>query len=220
MLGKRYLLHAGACSMALLLLSTSAWAELTGTIYRVPGNLGDATIGVPSPGNEIGTICAVTGCTDITDLNFNVPAGTGTLDDFLNSAGASVNYVLNNAIVGGQVMSDPGSCPACYSTEIEFTGTANLVMGTQYNFSHDDGVVVQVGGSTVINSASPTVDRSDSFTYTGSSGPVSIAIGYMATNGNPEVLQVTAPEPGSVSVLLTMLAAVAGFAGILKKKLA
>jgi hypothetical protein len=239
MLGKRYLLHAAACSMALLLLSTSAWADLHGTIYNVPGNLQDATLGVPSPGTEIATICAVSGCDDITDLNFTTNGNAGTLDAFLNSAGPSVNYAFltaadastygpalmsgaanpaNNSQCYGNSLTSGGP-DGCYSTEIEFTGTVVLVKGMTYSFLHDDGVVVNVNGSNVINAGGPTSATTDSFTYTGATAVANISIGYMATNGNPEVLQVTAPEPGSVSALLTMLAGVAGFAGILKKKL-
>ena len=45
----------------------------------------------------------------------------------------------------------------------------------------------------------------------------------MATNGNPEVLQLfpnlVTPEAGVVATLVTMLLGVAGFAGIFKRRL-
>jgi hypothetical protein len=102
-----------------------------------------------------------------------------------------------------------------------------LTQNTKYTFEHDDGLVVQVNGGPIgFNNPGPTGETPDSFTWTAQTQTVSIAIAYVATNGNPEVLQESesavtpVPEPGAVSMLIAMLVGVAGFAGILKKKLA
>ena len=246
---QRFVLHTAAISIAFLTFSASAWADLTGVVYRVAGNLQDATLGTPNTA-IIGTVATVTGIAALTDLNFTTVGNSGTLGAFLNHGvppdtvtpdatnGGWLNNFASGAGPGGgpngncynRVLTDGGG-HNCYSTEIEFTGTVTLVQGTTYTFSHDDGVGVSlgIGGLTNVlpaNSVDPTTDVNSSFTWNGATGVQNVNVAFMGTNGNPEVLQVTSkagtvvPEPSVVSMLFAMLVGVAGFAGILKKKLA
>jgi hypothetical protein len=212
-------LRVAAFSTALL-LSTNAWADLTGIIYRVSGNLGDATICSSSCGTNLGTFTV----SSLTAINFTTNGTpTGDLADFMASGGVAVTW---NGAIGDtdklQLMSDPNGNPS-YSTLIELTGTTILTNGTTYSISHDDGVVMNVNGSPFITAPGPVSVETSSAVWTGSPGTQTVEIGYMGTNGNPEVFQVSAvaaPEPNSVSLLVAMLAGVAGFVGLFKKKIA
>jgi len=247
---QRFVLHTAAVSIAFLMFSASAWADLTGTVYRIAGNgatvdgaFEDATLGTPA---NLGTAATIS-ATSLANLNFEVPSvpanAGGSLGDFLNSGvpfGATITNVNNgwlaelasgnstdNGTDGANCYGTNNQAAPCYSTEIEFTGNVTLTQNTKYTFEHDDGLVVQVNGGPIgFNNPGPTGETPDSFTWTAQTQTVSIAIAYVATNGNPEVLQESesavtpVPEPGAVSMLIAMLVGVAGFAGILKKKLA
>jgi hypothetical protein len=244
---QRFVLHTAAFSIAFLMFSASAWADLTGSVYRVAGNLQDATF-VPAQ-NVIGT-AATLDVPTLGDLNFTTAGNGGTLGDFLN-AGVPPDTVTpvtpawltvlasgsstgaNSNCYGRTISNDGGD--GCYSTEIELSGTVTLTAGTTYYLSHDDGVVLSVGVGSTTNvlvgpvgsnpSQDPTTDIANWFTWEGQTGTYTVNIGYMATNGNPEDLVETekagaVPEPSAVSMLVAMSVGVAGFAGILKKKLA
>jgi len=254
---QRFVLHTAAFSIAFLMFSASAWADLTGTVYRVAGNLQFATF-APAQ-NVIGT-AATLDVPTLSDVQFDTnppqpggdPYALGTLGDFLqrgvppdtvtpdpvNGTGAAPGNWLKDVSSGsdngsgnscvGQTLTIQGP-DGCYSTVIELSGTVTLTAGTTYSFQHDDGVVLSVGAGSTTNlltpgSGQPTSETGASFTWGGATGTYTVNIGYMATNGNPEVLQESetpgVPEPSAVSMLIAMLVGVAGFAGILKKKLA
>jgi len=240
----RLVLHTAAFSIAFLMFSATAWADLTGTVYNVAGNLNNATF-VPAQ-NVNGTVATID-VPDLEDLNF-VATGVQTLGHFLTAPGVTVTNGALSAylsdLASGTVADggkDGAGCysgaggsgsatnnSACYSTEIELTGTVFLTANATYTFSHDDGVVLSVGAGSATNllpngSQDPTTDVDSSFTWGGASGSYTVNIGYMATNGNPEDLvesETGVPEPGAVSMLVAMLVGVAGLTGILKKKLA
>jgi hypothetical protein len=223
-------LHTAACSIAFLLLSASAWADIAGTVYNIPGNMNEAGLSEFSGGTELGTF-------DAPSINFDIPDPEGSttpLSTFLSSGGAyDLSSGLTSSPYYSQVMSNCDNSQTtdppltCYSTAIEVTGTATFVAGTPYTINHDDGVVMYVDGvsstNPVINSGDPTSDVPSSWTPT-STVTSNFEIWYVGTNGNPEVLEatsiVTTPEAGAISLLVTMLIGVAGFAGIFKKKLA
>jgi len=257
---QRFMLHTAAISIVFLMFSASAWADLTGYVYRVSGNDQNASGQFNPPTNSLGLAATITGIATLGDLQFTTdppkpatgdPYALGTLGDFLERGnppdvitpdatnGGWLNQLASgnsnpppNGLAGGACYNTDGSAPGCYSTEIEFTGTVNLVSGTTYSFSHDDGIVLRITGynnnQNVLgpDSPLPTNEKPSSFVYSGPSGSQTIVIAYMATNGNPEDLIETekagtvVPEPSAVSMLFAMLVGVGGLAGILKKKLA
>ena len=75
----------------------------------------------------------------------------------------------------------------------------------------------QIGGATNVSSF-PYTQMSYGVTGTGSD---QLGFAFFDQNGAFELddVSLTAPEPGSVSLLVTMLAGVVGLAGVLKKKL-
>jgi len=212
----RFVLKFAAFAIAFLLIGTSAWADIvpvtvTGTVYRVWGNLGNAPTAVPSGSNSTLNAPGL----DQTEMTFHASQvdfsvyGSGTLQDFLSSGGATLE---SNNVGANQVMSncsgssfDPGH--NCYSTVIELTGTYNFLAGTTYTINHDDGAILFAGGGSTnvlpAGSEVPTVDIPSSWTPSvNTSG--SFTIWYMATNGNPEVLQLSAvPDGGTTLILLS-----------------
>lgn len=225
----RLVLHTAAFSLSFVLLSANAWADITGTIWRVPGNYNNAPTSAPSGPNVVdeGTFSAP-------NVDFTV-SGTGNLHDFLTSGGATtagisgLTDLMSGALPGSGLQnsdcysSSQTSNAKCYSTVIEITGTGTFLPGT-YTVQHDDGAIMYVNGSQVFNSAAPTVEIPSTFSVGATEANVPFTIWYMATNGNPEDLilspNVATPEAGAISLLVTMLIGVAGFAGIFKKKLA
>jgi hypothetical protein len=238
---QRFLLRSTAFSIAFLLLSASAWADITGTVWQVPGNENNAPTSAPS-GILEGTFTAQ-------DINFFAagpeinPDLTQTLRAFLNyEAGNLVSTTISgtylDAIMSGSSanpssQSDDNACynhgatsdPSCYSTVIEVTGTGEFVNGASYSVTHDDGVTLSISGSSDVfagAAAVPTSQETSPFTYSGGAvGPQSFDLWYMATNGNPEVLQssIPTPEVSAVSTLMIMLTGLAGFVWSFKKKL-
>jgi len=233
MVQKRSLLYAVAFAMAFLMMGTTAWADivavtgLSGLVYRVPGNcptLTGCTGGVGDAGNLVGGFQE--GSITASDVNF-FATGTDTLKNFANFDGGvytSLNLTVAYASggpgldgFGGEqnlTMSGPAGCPGtfqtafpCYSTDVELTGTANFINGQTYTLTHDDGAIMTIGSTTFVNSPHPTSSLASTFIYTGTSGSASFAISYMATNGNPEKLELettplATPDGGMTLMLL------------------
>lgn len=274
-----FLLHTAAFSIAVLALSTSAWAQVTGTVWQVPGNDENVTTTAPTSG--------LLGTFNSNEINFSITPAQNeasqslttneVLYGFLTGNGATITTSISGANLaaimtgstvgasqslsgtggvnegaGGQWQSTSsafdtsvspgcydntentgngsGTATGCYSEIIEITGTATFVSGQTYGVTHDDGVIMTINSGTdagtVINSAAPTGAITNNFTTMGATQTDSFTIWYEATNGNPSVLEAnfgaaaSTPEPGSVSLLFTMLGGIAGLAFILKKKLA
>jgi hypothetical protein len=271
-----FLLHAAAFSIVVLALSTSAWAQVTGTVWQVPGNEPTLTASIPT-----GTLL---GSFNSSAINFSTGA-----DGVQNEAGISLNTdqvlygflydngatITNNTISGvnlaaimtgstdggaSQVVSSSGhvvegattylstastfdsstgcyngsyntgsptgGVTGCYAEIIEITGTATFVAGQTYGVTHDDGMIMTIDtgadAGTPINAPPPTSAKTDTFTV-GTTETDHFTIWYQATNGNPSVLTANfgaAPEPGPISLLVTMLGGIAGLAFVMKKKLA
>jgi hypothetical protein len=265
----RFLLHTAAFSTAFLVLSASAWAQVSGTVWRVLGNdtsapdTAAAQLAVTSLANctTLDQIGCQEGTFSSSDINFDSTGGqteTGPLTSaeeltgFLNFGSATLTDTIAasylSEIMSGSQVANPsvgnnnqvGYCydntptaettgnggngaTGCYSTVAEITGTATFTAGTAYNITHDDGAVLYVNGVQVLDAGGPTAAEVSTYTPASTLVNASFTIWYEGTNGNPEVLQAnfgSTPEPGSLSVLLTMLGGIAGLAFIMKKKLA
>jgi len=211
-----------ARAVAVLAVSTPAWADtiepisITGKVYREPGHF-DYT-----PTSSAGL--TYEGSFTASNINFNTGKGT-TLDDFLTFGGLTANFLNGTGTnqIGTSVLSSLMSGFGLfgfysYSTVIEITGTFTFQEGTPYTITHDDGVVLKVNGSEIapFDLPAPTPAEVSSWTPSSTITNGSVDLWYMATAGNPEVLQFTdppapgVPEPAS----LVLLAAVLGLLGL------
>jgi len=268
MIHRRFALRTAAFSIAILALGTSAWADITGTVWRIQGNNMPASSVAPSSASE-GTFTAPGVNFDLDVPQDDIAPGS-YLSDFLatggatnltfaTGAGAPINQPMSGEVTQGVGANEDGygnSCfnnvpnpstgvlvptnsAACYSTVIEIQGTATFASGVDYTINHDDGIVLELGGTQVADcpgsdhaptanclysadgkpAANPTSNDASTFVGDGTVNE-SFTIWYMATNGNPDVLTLTpnvaTPEPGSISMLLTMLLGV-GFFGMKKR---
>jgi PEP-CTERM motif len=105
----------------------------------------------------------------------------------------------------------------------EFQGTTDLAAGT-YDFSHDDGLLLYLNGSLVVNAPGPTSATDTSFVVCAASGPgcdavagnYSFTLLYAEVDGAPAQLTATlplvgtTPEPSSFILLGSGLLAAAG----------
>jgi hypothetical protein len=98
----------------------------------------------------------------------------------------------------------------------EFSGTAFFTNGEVFNVGHDDGAIMYVNGSIVLNQPGPTAFVLTPFTYTGPTGMESFQFLYGETNGAPAVFETNlqsggnTPEPSTFALLGTGLLAAAG----------
>jgi hypothetical protein len=101
----------------------------------------------------------------------------------------------------------------------EFQGTTTLTDGT-YTFSHDDGMLLYLGSSLVVNAPGPTSATTTSFTVCASgcnavAGSYGFTLLYAEVDGAPAQLATTlplvsVPEPSTFFMLGTGLLGAAG----------
>jgi hypothetical protein len=182
--------------VVLLSMVPLAQADISGSVYRVPGN--NLTAGNYSSGLE-GTFTAP-------GINFFVagPQGSaGTLYDFLHYGSASWTTMGGLSDVMSNCPNNVGN--NCYSTAITITGSQYFAQGASYSLTHDDGVLMNITGfNAFINAPGPVSEETTSATFTGTSGIYNYTIYYMATNGNPEVLEsssIGVPDGGTTVLL-------------------
>lgn len=178
----RFLLLA----IGMLALATAAHANfITGDLYEgvsadatpanIPAGAPDVTFSVNSP------------------LNFNSTVGGDTVGGFLASGGATI---LTGASHAGDNLNN---------TLITFQGLVSVVHGQTFTVTHDDGLTLIIGGSTVINAPGPTSPAITTETYNGPTGNEPFLLVYGETHGPPAVLQVdlpleiAVPEPTTIA---------------------
>ena len=201
----RIKLSAGAAALAAaLLMPALSQADIMGTAYSVtsaqaqnaaPGFTGtaEATFTVPSAacGTALQDLCF----TSIVGLN---NSANYTLGTFLATGGATGISYMGPGAAGNSID----------NTILQFTGNISVTNGETFTITHDDGLTLTIGSTTVLSVPGPTAPTSTSYTYTGLTGTYSFDLIYGECCGAPAVLDATlpysassVPEPSSFGLL-------------------
>lgn len=219
------------CLALLLAVAPAAHAQ-----YSVSGEVweGGTTGDVPVLGSSVysSTATAVFTVTntlpgDLFSFNSNGSSGASTyytLSAFLESGGDSLSYISGSSAAGDSIDNDL----------FDFTGTTDLSNNTVYTFEHDDGMILYLGGTEVVDVPGPTSAANTTLcvgTPTGSptcnysvanpnGASESFTLLYAEVDGAPAVLETSlpltgpppsvTPEPSSIMMLGTGLLAAAG----------
>jgi len=210
-----------AFAFMVLAFATSAHATYTGLSWVVPGTDTPWLGGTLAPNPILFPTTGLDATFTSTTVNFMNGPGSGTLRNFITSdAGATigscttatvgaVTYNCNTDVIS--TGTEGTQTATTYGQIIELTGTETFVGATTYSITHDDGIVVSLDGTVVINSGVPTVSPTTN-TFTTTSGTHAIVIEYAECCGNPAILTsnlpsnaTTVPEPGTLALVLGTL---------------
>lgn len=203
--------------VALTGLSTSAHADsfsVTGSVWE-----GGASSSVPPAGSSIySTTPTATFTVSNTAANnlFNF--------DSRGTSGNATNYTLSSFLTsGGDTLSF--TTGGSHGTDgldndlFQFTGSTTLTNGT-YTVTHDDGFLLYLDGTLVLNQGGPTSPTPFNFTVCASgcnavAGTYNFTLDYAEVFGPPAVLKTSlpltsTPEPSSFILLGSGLLAAAG----------
>ena len=193
------------------LSGTAHAASISGTVWEnwssnVP------TIGsLPSAGSAAATFTTngLSFCVDANETNCTASTSY-TLNGFLNS------NLGSNGVSGVTFHNGAAGTNTLDNTLWEFTGSAFFTNGQTFQVAHDDGTIMYVNGSIVLNQPGPTSPVLSTITYTGPTGMEDFTFLYGEVFGAPAVFDTTlgvapaVPEPSSIFLLGTGLLAAAG----------
>lgn len=186
---------------------TAARANLlTGSLWdSSDSGLNDSTqSSIPENGSGVPTLPG--GAPNVT---FSVNTSGGL--DF-NSGNDPVNgYNIGGFLATGGATVLTGGTPTELGTSIDdmlisIVGQVTVTTGETFNSEHDDGLVLFIDGTSVINAPGPTAATPTAGTWTGASGTYDFELTYAEVDGPPAVLQVdgllnnanSVPEPSTL----------------------
>ena len=165
-------------------------------------NAADAN-STPAPGaSHSGTECA-----DFTSstINFN-NNGANTIGSFLNSGNLVGSVTYLNGFTSASTLD---------ASLFIFTGSAYFAQGQTYGAVHDDGTVMEVGNTIVVNSPGQTSPITSTFVFANASGNYSFQYDYTeAYGGSTYATNATVspvPEPRSLVLMSTGCLCLFGF---------
>jgi hypothetical protein len=206
-----------ACAVLVLALASSAHATYIGLSWVVPGTDAPWLGGTVAPNPILFPTTGLDATFTSSTVNFMNGFGSGTLRNFITSdAGATigtcttttvgaVTYNCNTDVIS--TGTEGTQTATTYGQIIELMGTETFVGGTTYSITHDDGIVLSLDGTVVINSGVPTASPTTN-TFTTTSGTHSIVIEYAECCGNPAILtsnlpaNTTVPEPANFALVV------------------
>lgn len=185
------------CLVAPSLLTPAAHADgitISGVAYC--NITDDDAQNTPAPGASVsGTECATFNANQL--IFYSDGSGSNnTLGYFLTSQGSVVGDVT--------YLNGFSADSSLDNSFFQFSGTGYFVSGQTYNAYHDDGTVLNIGGSTVLNSPGVTSPVDTTFVYNATTGNFDYVYNYTEhTGGSVFATDADAPPiPEPMSLLL------------------
>ena len=202
-MNKRWTLAGLSLAAGIMAISTANANTVTGTIWEVDTSIAQNAIpgNVPPPPGTKGV--AFSAPSNPLSFNPTDDPTVYTLDAWLASAGAT-NITFFNGAAGTDSLD---------STIMNIMGSVSVTNGEQFTVSHDDGVTLIIGGTTVINDPGPTAVIDSTETYNGPSGNQAFQLVYGECCGAPATLVVNLPL-NSTPEMSTWGMMMAGFGAI------
>ncbi len=216
-------------SSVLLAAATASY----GMDYSVSGQVweGGTTSSVPAAGSSVYStpataVFTVTNTSPTSLFSFNSNGSADyTLSSFLTSGGDSLSFLSGSGAAGDSINNDL----------FQFTGTTTLGDNTKYTFEHDDGLLLYLDNTLVVNESGPTSAVSTTlcvgtgltgcdYSIANPTGPLSFTLDYAEVSGAPAVLETSLPLTGPAptpepSSLILLGSGVLGMAGLVRRRL-